>query len=183
LTFTPRPKPHKSIKSIKSINHFNFTGDNPCPKSPHHRHRAYIPRDEHRTRIAATLRQGSHRQIRRRHRYFDPIYAPNDWATSDLAVAACKSALAEARLQPEDIDLLVLGTDTPDFMTPATSVVVQHKLGLKKAGTFDVGCACASFPTGLAIASGIMATQPQIKRALVVGVYLMHRLADLEKDR
>ncbi len=108
--------------------------------------------------------------------------APADWAASDLAVAACKAALADAKVSPEDIDLIVLGTDTPDYITPATSVVVQHKLGAKNAGTFDVGCACASFPTGLAIASGMISNQPQIRRVLVIGVYMMHRLADLEND-
>lgn len=108
--------------------------------------------------------------------------SPADWAASDLAVAACKAALADANLTPEDIDLIVLGTDTPDYITPATSVVVQHKLGAKNAGTFDVGCACASFPTGLAIASGMMSNQPNLKRVLVIGVYMMHRLADLEND-
>ena len=110
------------------------------------------------------------------------FHAPADWAASDLAVEACRAALADAGLQPEDIDLIVLGTDTPDFITPATSVVVQHKLGAKNAGTFDVGCACASFPTGLAIASGMMSNQFNIKRALVIGVYMMHRLADTEND-
>ena len=49
---------------------------------------------------------------------------------------------------------MVVGTDSPDYMTPATSVVVQQKLGAKHAGTFDVGCACASFPTALAAATG-----------------------------
>jgi len=108
--------------------------------------------------------------------------APADWATSDLAVEACRAAMADAGVQPGDIDLIVLGTDTPDYITPATSVVVQHKLGAKNAGTFDVGCACASFPTGLSIASGMMSNQPNIKRALVIGVYMMQRLADLDND-
>lgn len=110
------------------------------------------------------------------------FYAPADWVTSDLAVAACKKALEDAATSVEEIDLIVLGTDTPDHITPATSVVVQHKLGAKRAGTFDVGCACASFPTGLAIAAGMMANQPNIKKALVIGVYMMQRLADREKD-
>jgi 3-oxoacyl-[acyl-carrier-protein] synthase III len=110
------------------------------------------------------------------------FYAPSDEAASDLAVKACRSALEDARLTPADIDLLILGTDTPDFITPATSVVVQHKLGLTNAGTFDVGCACASFPTGLGIAAGLIATQKQIRRILVVGVYVMHKLADLATD-
>ena len=89
------------------------------------------------------------------------FYAPDDWATSDLAVEAGKAALEEAGLKPEDLDLIILGTDSPDYITPATSVVVQYKLGAIKAGTFDVGCACASFPTGLNLAAGLIATNPQ----------------------
>jgi len=60
--------------------------------------------------------------------------------------------------------------------------VVQHKLGATKAGTFDVGCACASFPTGLNIASGLLATNPHMKYVLVIGAYMMHKLADWQHD-
>jgi len=105
-------------------------------------------------------------------------WAPEDWASSDLAVRACQDALERAGKKPEDVDLIVLGTDSPDFMTPATSVVVQHKLGAKNAGTFDVGCACASFPTGVAAAAGLIATNANLRTVLVVGVYMMHKLAD-----
>jgi len=105
-------------------------------------------------------------------------HAPLSWATSDLALPAARQALGRARKLPEDVDLLVLGTDSPDYMTPATSVVLQHKLGARRAGTFDVGCACASFPTALAAAAGIMATNAGIRTVLVVGVYLMQRLDD-----
>lgn len=105
-------------------------------------------------------------------------YAPDDWAASDLAVRACRQALERAGRRPEDVDLLIVGTDSPDFVTPATSVVVQHKLGAVNAGTFDIGCACASFATGLATASGWLAINPGIGTVLVVGVYMMHKLAD-----
>lgn len=105
-------------------------------------------------------------------------WAPDDWTTSDLALPAARQALERAGLSPTDLDLIVLGTDSPDFITPATSVGLQHKLGASKAGTFDVGCACASFPTGLASAAGLIAANANIGRVLVVGVYLMHRLAD-----
>lgn len=105
-------------------------------------------------------------------------YAPESWATSDVALPAARQAIERAGKKPEDIDLIVLGTDSPDYITPSTSVVLQAKLGAKNAGTFDVGCACASFPTGLTIASGIIATNPDIKTVLVVGVYLMHKLSD-----
>jgi 3-oxoacyl-[acyl-carrier-protein] synthase III len=105
-------------------------------------------------------------------------YAPETWATSDIAVRAAKQALSRAGVAPEDVDLILVGTDSPDYMTPATSVVVQHKLGARRAGTFDVGCACASFPTALASASGLMATNPWMKNVLVIGAYMMHKLAD-----
>jgi len=105
-------------------------------------------------------------------------YAPDDWATSDLAVPAARAALRNAGLEPSQIDLLVVATDSPDALTPATSVVLQHKLGATRAGTFDVGCACASFPTALAAVSGLIATNASIGRALVVGAYMMHKLAD-----
>lgn len=104
--------------------------------------------------------------------------APEDQATSDLALPAARQALERAGRAPEDVDLIVLGTDSPDYITPATSVVLQHKLGATRAGTFDVGCACASFPTGLASAAGLLATNPAIRTILVVGVYLMRKLAD-----
>jgi 3-oxoacyl-[acyl-carrier-protein] synthase-3 len=104
-------------------------------------------------------------------------YAPAEWATSDLAERAARQALARAGKAPEDLDLIILGTDSPDYITPATSVVLQSKLGAKNAGTFDVGCACASFPTALSTASGLMATNPSLRTVLVVGVYMMHKLA------
>jgi 3-oxoacyl-[acyl-carrier-protein] synthase-3 len=109
-------------------------------------------------------------------------YAPDDWATSDLATEAAKAALQDAGIKPEDLDLVILGTDSPDYITPATSVVVQHKIGAAKAGTFDVGCACASFPTGLNLAAGLIATNPHIKYVLVIGVYMMRKLSDWKKD-
>ncbi len=136
-----------------------------------------VPNDELRRRFAATApgfvdKMEAGTAIRKR------WYAPEDWNTSDLALAAARQALERAGRKPEDVDLIILGTDSPDYLTPATSVVLQHKLGAKNAGTFDVGCACASFPTGLAAAWGMIATNPALKTVLVVGAYLIHRLAD-----
>ena len=102
--------------------------------------------------------------------------APESWSTSDVALPAAKLAIERARRKPEDVDLIILGTDSPDYISPATSVVLQHKLGAKNAGTFDVGCACASFPTAVAAAAGIIATNRAIRTVLVVGVYRMSRL-------
>lgn len=101
-----------------------------------------------------------------------------DQVTSDLVVMAAVPVLAAAGLGPEALDLIIVGTDSPDYVTPATSVVVQHKLGARRAGSFDVGCACASFPTALAAAAGIISTNRSIENVLVAGAYLMSRLAD-----
>lgn len=105
-------------------------------------------------------------------------WAAPDEVTSDLAAAAGQDALDRAGISADSIDLIILGTDTPDQITPATSVIVQAKLGATQAGTFDIGCACASFPTALANAAGLIAANPAIRRILVIGAYLMHRLAD-----
>jgi 3-oxoacyl-[acyl-carrier-protein] synthase-3 len=104
-------------------------------------------------------------------------HAPSDWAASDLALRAAQQALERAGRGAEEIDLIILGTDSPDYITPATSVVLQSKLGAKNAGTFDVGCACASFPTATATAAGLMATNASLRVVLVVGVYMMRKLA------
>jgi 3-oxoacyl-[acyl-carrier-protein] synthase-3 len=107
-------------------------------------------------------------------------YAPEDWAASDLAVCAARIALERAHKKPEDVDLIIVGTDSPDYITPATSVVVQDKLGAKNAGTFDVGCACASFPTAAASAAGLMQANANLKTVLVVAVYMMHKLTSAD---
>jgi 3-oxoacyl-[acyl-carrier-protein] synthase-3 len=105
-------------------------------------------------------------------------HAPRDWAASDIAVRAGEKALKAAGIKPEQLDMILLGTDTPDYITPATSTVVQHKLGAVNAGTYDIGCACASFPTGVAAAAGLLSTNPWMEYVLVIGVYMMSKLAD-----
>ena len=67
------------------------------------------------------------------------FYAPKDWVTSDLALAAAKEALKRAGRKPEDVDLVIVGTTSPDYIAPNTAVVLQHKLGAKNAGTFRCG--------------------------------------------
>jgi 3-oxoacyl-[acyl-carrier-protein] synthase-3 len=105
-------------------------------------------------------------------------YAPRDWAASDIALRAAQKALEAAGIGPEQVDMILLGTDTPDYVTPATSTVLQHKLGAVNAGTYDIGCACASFPTGVAAAAGLLSTNSWMDHVLVLGVYMMSKLAD-----
>ena len=100
------------------------------------------------------------------------LSAPNE-STSDMAAEASKQALANAHLKPEDLDLLILATDTPDFVSPPTSALIQHKVGAKNAGCFDVNAACSDVPIALSIASNQIMTDPSIKYALVTGSYGM----------
>lgn len=102
----------------------------------------------------------------------------DDETTSDLVVAAARQALARAGRSPEDVDLVIVATDTPDQPSPATASVVQAKLGALGAGTFDVNAACAGWVTALDLAARIIATDPDVRHVLVCGGYAMTRFLD-----
>jgi 3-oxoacyl-[acyl-carrier-protein] synthase-3 len=102
----------------------------------------------------------------------------DDESTADLATAAAGRALESAGVRAEDLDLIVLATDTPEYLSPATSVVVQHRLGARRAGTFDVNCACAGFVTALDAASKFVIADASYKHVLVVGAYAMTKYLD-----
>jgi 3-oxoacyl-[acyl-carrier-protein] synthase-3 len=101
-----------------------------------------------------------------------------DESTADLATGAARRALAAAGIAAEDLDLVVLATDTPEYISPATSVVVQHRLGASRAGTFDLNCACAGFVTALDTASKYVIADSSYKHVLVVGAYAMSKYLD-----
>lgn len=102
----------------------------------------------------------------------------DDESTADLATEAARRALDAAGVAAEELDLIVLATDTPEYLSPATSVVVQHRLGAKRAGTFDVNCACAGFVTALDAASKYVIADASYKHVLVVGAYAMSKYLD-----
>lgn len=104
-------------------------------------------------------------------------FAAENELGSDLAVNAGRQALERAELTPDDIDLLIVATDTPDYISPATANVVQYKLGVgDSAGVFDLNNACAAYVTGLNTASKYLATEPnRYRHALVVGTYAMSK--------
>lgn len=101
-----------------------------------------------------------------------------DESTADLAEAASLKALAAAGITPEQLDLIILATDTPEQLSPATSVVVQHRIGAKNAGTFDVNCACSGFVTALDTASKFIIADADYKYVLVIGAYAMSKYLD-----
>ena len=98
--------------------------------------------------------------------------------TSDMIVAATVQALDRAGLAAADLDLIVVATDTPDYISPATASVVQAKLGAENAGTFDVNCACAAWVTALDLAARYIATDSDYNHILVAGGYGMTRYID-----
>jgi 3-oxoacyl-[acyl-carrier-protein] synthase III len=99
-------------------------------------------------------------------------------STADLAEAASKKALESAGITAGDLDLIILATDTPEHLSPATSVVVQDRIGAKNAGTFDVNCACAGFVTALDTAAKYIIADPAYKNVLVIGAYAMSKYID-----
>jgi len=106
-----------------------------------------------------------------------------DQTTSDLVVEASRRALERAGIRPEDLDLIILSTDTPDYLSPGTSVVVQYKLGAVNAGCWDVNSACAGWVTALDQGARYIMTEPSIRYVLVAGGYGMSRFLDLKDKR
>ena len=102
----------------------------------------------------------------------------DDESTADLAERAAKRALDDAGLEPNEIDLLIVTTDTPEFISPATSSVVHGRLGTTRAGTFDVNAGCAGYVTALDIASKYIRADDRYDRVLVVGAYAMSKYLD-----
>lgn len=110
-------------------------------------------------------------------------YMADDQATSDLVVEAARVALTRAGTPAEEVDLLIVATDTPDYISPATATVAQHKLGAKRAGTFDVNAACSGWVTALDMAAKAIADDDAYQRVLVVGAYGMSRYIDPKDKR
>lgn len=101
-----------------------------------------------------------------------------DETTSDLCEHASRQALARAGLAPDELDLIIVATDTPDYISPATATVLQAKLGAQHAGTFDINTACAGWVTALDTAARYLMTDPDLAHILVVGAYGMSRYID-----
>jgi 3-oxoacyl-[acyl-carrier-protein] synthase-3 len=109
--------------------------------------------------------------IRQRH------IADKSQASSDLAFEASRSALDAAGLKPDQIDLIVVATSTPDFVFPSTACLLQAKLGNKGAAAFDLQAVCSGFVYGLATADNFIRAGTH-KNALVVGAEVFSRILD-----
>ena len=99
--------------------------------------------------------------------------------TSDLALKAAKNAIKDAGIDVQDIDMIVMGTTTPDNTFPATAVTVQKALGLHHGFAFDVQAVCSGFVYALTVADSLIRTG-QSKTCLVIGAETFSRLLDWE---
>jgi 3-oxoacyl-[acyl-carrier-protein] synthase-3 len=108
--------------------------------------------------------------------------AAEDEACSDLAIRAAAAALADAKMDASEIDLLIVATASPDLPLPATACIVQHRLGVPAHATcFDIAAACSGFLYALEIAYGQLLTN-RYKRALIIGAEKLSSIVDW-KDR
>ena len=105
--------------------------------------------------------------------------ADPETCTSDLAVLACQQAIEEAGLSPDDIDMLILATSSPDVPLSSTAGITQHKLGCTKSAAFDINAVCAGWVHALDIGSRYAGT-PGYDNVLVVGAEVYSRILNWE---
>ena len=96
-------------------------------------------------------------------------------SSADFAEKAARAALEKARVQPGEVGLFVVATDTPEYISPATGILLQGRLqgGECESRAFDVGASCASFVTALDMVARLQVSDPSLRYALVVGIYNM----------
>ncbi|HRN26045.1 MAG TPA: ketoacyl-ACP synthase III [Ignavibacteriaceae bacterium] len=106
-----------------------------------------------------------------------------DQSTADLCVEAAKIILKNANTSARELDLIIIATDTPEYISPSTTSVVQYRLGAVKAGTFDVNTACAGFVTALDIASKYIRSDKKYNKVLVIGAYAMSKYLNMQDKK
>ena len=104
------------------------------------------------------------------------IAAPEQ-ATSDLAYEASLRALEDAGTKPEELDMIIVATETPDYKYPSTACLLQAKLGAKKAACFDLAAGCSGFVYGLGVAAQFIVSG-LYKKILLVGAETLSRIVD-----
>jgi 3-oxoacyl-[acyl-carrier-protein] synthase-3 len=98
-------------------------------------------------------------------------------ATSDLAEPAARMALQQAGVKAEDLDLIIVGTTSPDMLFPSTACVLQHRLGATRAACFDVSAACSGSVYSMITAQKFLLSG-QYRRALVIGAEVLSNFVD-----
>ncbi len=138
---------------------------------------SYLPPDVMTNHELSAIVDTSDEWIRERTGIRERHIAADDQCTSDLAVEAAKTALKAAGRKPEDIDLIIVATTTPDLTFPSTAAIVQAKLGIPAGTAFDIQAVCTGFVYAVATAEKFLATG-QHKCALVLGAETFSRILD-----
>lgn len=110
-------------------------------------------------------------------------WAAENQSTADLCIPAAKQALERCGLKPEDINLLIISTDTPEFVSPSTASKVQYEMGLVNAGTFDINTACAGFVTAMDIGAKYIKSDDRYQYVMVIGAYAMSKYLNMQDKK
>lgn len=116
-------------------------------------------------------------------RIFERRWCSEDQSTADLCLEVGQQCMKRAGLKAGELDLIIIATDTPEYISPSTASVVQDRLGAKNAGTFDINTACAGFVTALDIGSKYIRADEQYNNILVIGAYAMSKYLNLEDKK
>ncbi len=138
---------------------------------------AFLPQKVLTNEDLASMVDTSDEWIRERTGIRERHIAGEDEKTSDLAAAAARAALDAAGMAPNEIDLIVVATTTPDLTFPSTAAIVQAKLGIESGAAFDIQAVCTGFIYALSTAEKFLTTG-QHKRALVIGAETFSRILD-----
>jgi 3-oxoacyl-[acyl-carrier-protein] synthase III len=109
-------------------------------------------------------------------------WCAEDESTADLCEKAALHALKAAGIRAEQLNQIIVATDTPEYVSPSTAAVLQHRLGAEGAGTFDLNTACAGFVAALDTASKYIMADARYEYVLVIGAYAMSKYLNM-KDK
>jgi 3-oxoacyl-[acyl-carrier-protein] synthase III len=110
-------------------------------------------------------------------------WCTDEESTADLVVRCAEPLLERASVAAADLDLIIVSTDTPEYVSPSTAAVVQHRLGATGAGTFDVNTACAGFVTALDMGAKYIQADARYRNVLVIGAYAMSKFLDIHDKK
>ena len=110
---------------------------------------------------------------------FERRWCAENQSTADLCMEAARDAMQRGNVRPDEIDLLVISTDTPEYISPSTASKVQYLLGMTNAGTFDLNTACAGFVTALDLAAKYIRSDENYKTVMVIGAYAMSKYLNM----
>jgi len=110
-------------------------------------------------------------------------WCKEDESTADLTEKVSEIVLKKANLTPEELDLIIVSTDTPEYISPSTASVLQYRIGAKNAGTFDVNTACAGFVTAVDMGAKYIQSDERYNNILVIGAYAMSKYLNLQDKK